>query len=155
MFGFTEMSGNMPLMLYLLFKDIVNRKNKHGSHWPYLSECVSHKYHVMKQAGESAKVITGKRTWANRQRCAQYYCNIIFITFTIIAFFFLQYCRNTAHNIQVWMHCVHYVMYYLWWQMCTICHFLVYILDHFFLSKDTLVVREMMQGPVKYKIECI
>jgi len=44
MFGFSEMSGNMPLMLYLLFKDKVNRN---GSHWPYLCECVSDEY-VMK-----------------------------------------------------------------------------------------------------------
>lgn len=49
MFGYSEMSGNLPLMLYLLFKDKVNRKNKHGSKWPYLSESVSDEY-VMKQA---------------------------------------------------------------------------------------------------------
>lgn len=31
----------------LLFKDIVNKKNKHGSHCPYLCECVSDEYTML------------------------------------------------------------------------------------------------------------
>jgi len=59
MFGFSEMSGNMPLMLYLLFKDKVNRN---GSHWPYLCECVSDECYEVGNEASQQRSLQEKRT---------------------------------------------------------------------------------------------